>query len=363
MELNEYKCPNCGQPIKYNIYRKSFYCEFCGSDYSAENLQEYNEVIQKHSAGEISDYDFTSQTWTEEDKKNLKVFSCNSCGGEIIVDKNTGSATCPYCGSFLVNSKDFEGEVKPDKIIPFKHTKDQAVQILKKYYKTKFLLPKTFKTENQIQKIEGIYVPFWLYNATVEGDFIYSGTTTLTYRKGDYRIYETSHYHLYRTGEVNFKDLPVDCSTKIPDEYSQSIEPYDMKELIPFSTAYLAGFLADKYDVASEECKNIANSRMRKTVKKASRETTAAYDDVDEIKSFIDIKHANISYVMLPVWVLNTRYQGKLYTFMMNGQTGKIVCNMPIDKRKLVLSCLAIFAVFFILVFVFVYLKLQALEV
>lgn len=351
MELNEYKCPNCGQPIHFNIYRQCFYCEYCGSSYYAESISEYNEFVNKHVAGEISDIEYLKNTWTEEEKENLKVLVCDSCGGELIVEKDTLSEKCPYCGSYLVNSKAYEEEEKPSKIIPFKHTKEEAIQILKKYYNSKFLLPNDFKSENQIKKIEGIYIPFWLYNANVNGDFVYKAKISYSHRVGDYIETKTKHYQLYREGKMKFRNLPVDCSDKIPDEYSQSIEPYDIDELIPFNVAYFAGYLADKSDFTVEESKDVANERMKSTLRNAFMKSTSEFDNVVESNSYIDIDHAKALYIMLPIWVLNTEYKGKKYTFMMNGQTGKIVSNMPIDNKKLLGSCFAIFALFFALVF------------
>lgn len=354
MELNEYKCPNCGQPISFDIHKQCFYCDYCGSSYYAESISEYNEFINKHVAGETSDIEYLKNTWTEEEKEKLKVLVCDSCGGELIVEKDTLSERCPYCGSYLVNSKAYEEEEKPSKLIPFKHTKEEAIQILKKYYDSKFLLPKDFKTENQIRKIEGIYIPFWLYSANVNGDFVYKAQTSSSHRSGDYIETKTKHYQLYREGKMEFKNLPVDCSDKIPDEYSQSIEPYDMNELIPFNIAYFAGYLADKSDFTVEESKEVADKRMKMTLRKSFIKTTFGYENVTEIKTYIDIEHAEALYIMLPIWVLNTEYNGKKYTFMMNGQTGKIVSNMPIDYKKLLGCCFAVFVLLFVLIFVLI---------
>ena len=138
-------------------------------------------------------------------------------------------------------------------MIPFKVSKEEAIKALKEHYKGKFLLPGTFTKENHLQEIRGIYVPFWMFDGEAEGDASYHATRTRTYRSGDYDITETKHYEVYRAGKVAFEKIPVDASSKMPDDHMDSIEPYNYQDLKQFSTAYLPGFLADKFDVSVDD--------------------------------------------------------------------------------------------------------------
>ena len=122
----------------------------------------------------------------------------------------------------------FSGQLKPDFIIPFKLSKEDAVKALKNHYKGKILLPKSFTQENHVQKIQGVYVPFWMFDGEAEGDARYAATRSHTYRSGDYEITETEHYDVYRAGWIAFEKIPADASSKMPDDHMDSIEPYDL---------------------------------------------------------------------------------------------------------------------------------------
>ena len=196
----------------------------------------------------------------------MRAYSCPSCGAELICDESTAATSCPYCGNPTVVPGQFSGQLKPDFIIPFKLSKEDAVKALKNHYKGKILLPKSFTQENHVQKIQGVYVPFWMFDGEAEGDACYEATRSHTYRSGDYEITKTEHYDVYRAGFLSFEKIPADASSKMPDDHMDSIEPYDYQELKPFSTAYLPGFLADKFDVTVEQCLQRADQRCEASI-------------------------------------------------------------------------------------------------
>ena len=136
---------------------------------------------------------------------------------------------------------------------------EDAIKALKKHYLKKPLLPSTFSKANHLQEIKGVYVPFWMYDGKASGSVRFHATTVHKYTSGDYEVTEISHYDVRRAGSVSFEKIPVDASSKMPDDYMDSIEPYDYAELKPFSTAYLPGFLADKYDVSVEDSRDRAD--------------------------------------------------------------------------------------------------------
>ena len=146
------------------------------------------------------------------------------------------------------------GKLKPEYILPFKMDKNAAIAQLTKYYKGKAFLPKAFKSQNHIAEIQGVYVPFWLFDAEADARGSYDGQVSESHREGDYRVTTTQHYDVRREGTATFARVPVDGSSKMPDEHMDSIEPFDYSELKPFSTAYLPGFLADRYDEDAKTC-------------------------------------------------------------------------------------------------------------
>ena len=209
-----------------------------------------------------------------------------------------------------------------------------AIKALKKHYQGKFFLPKCFTQENHVQKIQGIYVPFWMFDGVAEGDVHYKATRSHTYETKEEKVTETNHYDVYRAGSVAFEKVPVDASSKLPDNHMDSIEPYNYKELKPFSTAYLPGFLADKFDVTVEQCRQRADQRCEGTFLSSLRSTIKHYDSCTLTECHVHLKRGQVHYALLPVWVLNTKWHGKDFLFAMNGQTGRLVGDLPINWLK-----------------------------
>ena len=218
----------------------------------------------------------------------------------------------------------------------FKLSKEDAIKTLKKHYLKKPLLPSTFSKANHLEEIKGVYVPFWMYDGEASGSAQFHATQVHTYTSGDYEITETSHYDVRRAGSIAFEKIPVDASSKMPDDYMDSIEPYDYAELRPFSTAYLPGFMADKYDVSVEDSRERADTRCAGSLLSALERTVSGYTTCNETSRDIHLKRGKVHYALLPVWIPNTRWEGKDFLFAMNGQTGKLVGNLPVSTKRVI---------------------------
>lgn len=180
-----------------------------------------------------------------------------------------------------------------------------------------------------------MYVPYWLFSGTADASITYDGKKTTSWRSGNYRNTKTDYYALKRAGEVSFQNIPADGSKKMDDTYMESLEPFDYSKLTSFQMNYLAGYIADKYDVSKEEHDSRMKERVKNTCVDKLRVDMGQYSgcSVDSIQK-MDVTYSDVDYAMLPVWILNTKYQDKLYTFMINGQTGKIAGNLPVDQEK-----------------------------
>ena len=276
------------------------------------------------------------------DAAGMKAYNCPSCGAELICDATTAATSCPYCGNPTIVPGQFAGALKPDYVIPFKLDKNAAIAALKQHYKGKYLLPKVFSDANHINEIKGVYVPFWLFNSSADADASFNATKTEAHREGDFDVVTTFHYQVHRAGSMNFDCVPVDGSTKMPNDYMDSLEPYDFRELKPFSKAYLPGYLADKFDVSSDDGAKRVEERIRATVEHVVNSDVQGYASVTPNGSNVKINRGTVHYAMLPVWLLNTKWQGKDYLFAMNGQTGKLVGDLPADQRKYRLTMLGL---------------------
>ena len=331
--LIEYKCPCCGGAIEFDSSLQKMKCPYCDTEFEMETLKNYDEELKAQKPDDLTWEKKAGSEWSAEDEDSLISYICNSCGGEILTDKTTAATHCPFCGNPVVMKEHFKGHLKPDYVIPFKLDKEAAKKGLKKHLEGKKLLPKVFKDENHIEEIKGVYVPVWLFDANANADIRYKGTKIRVWSDFNYNYTETSTYSVVRQGSLEFKSVPVDGSTKIDDDLMESIEPFNFDEAVDFQTAYLAGYIADKYDVSEEQSITRANERIKKSTEEAFAATVNGYNSLMPENSSVQLTKSEAKYALYPVWLLNTKWQDKTYTFAMNGQTGKFVGNLPMDKN------------------------------
>ena len=359
-QVTNYKCPSCTGPLHFDSKSGQMACEYCGSVFTvqeiealyerkneqAENAFNAAQAAQEAQAAQTAqagnddvqdgmdvDWDLSSagSAWGAEGE-GLRAYNCPSCGAELICDATTAATSCPYCANPTIVPGQFSGTLMPDLIVPFKLDKEAAKAALREHFKGKKLLPRAFSSENHLDEVKGVYVPFWLFDADCEADMSFSATRARTWSDRTYHYTETRYYRLYRGGSVSFANVPVDGSLKMADELMESLEPFDTSAAVRFRKAYLSGYFADRYDVSAEDSVTRANERVRQSTIDAFSRTTGGYMGVTNTGSNIRLKNARAKYALLPVWILNTSWQGKNYQFAMNGQTGKFVGDLPTDK-------------------------------
>ena len=264
----------------------------------------------------------------------MRIYVCKSCGGQIVGDENMGSTACPFCGNPVVMMGQFSGDLKPDLVIPFKLDKEAAKKAYLNHIGNRKLLPSLFTNKNHIDEIKGMYVPFWVFDTGADGRMQFMGTRMRVWADGRNQYTETQYFDVYREGHMEFKGLPVDGSSKMPNNLMESLEPFDLSEAVDFQTAYLSGYFADKYDVSAEDSIGRANERIKSSTEDAFRNTVQGYATVTPEYSSVRLHDGKTKYAFYPVWLLNTTYKDEKYTFAMNGQTGKFVGNLPTDKGK-----------------------------
>lgn len=351
IQVTNYQCPACNGPLHFEPSIGKLKCDYCDSQFevaeieakyaekdaqavkAAEVAEEKAEAEKQKATAEGWDTSGITDDWGKE-AEGLKIYNCPSCGAELICDENTAATACPYCNNPTIIPKQFSGMLKPEFVIPFKLKKEDAIAKLKEHYKGRPFLPKAFKDQNHLEEIKGVYVPFWLFDGKADGGVSFDATKVHSRRSGDYRITTTEHYDVYREGEMHFEKVPVDGATKMPDDYMDSIEPYDYNELTEFSVAYLPGYMADKYDVSAEDSMDRANTRIKNSLAGMMRDTVIGYSSVIETHENIHVEEGKISYAMLPVWLLTTKWNDEIFLFAMNGQTGKFVGKLPTDKKR-----------------------------
>ena len=332
VNVKEYKCPCCGGAIAFDVGVQKMKCPYCDTEFEMEALRSFDDDLLEDAPDDMNWDTDAGSDWTEGEANGLKVYVCHSCGGEIAGDENTAATSCPFCGNPVVMQGNLSGALRPDFVIPFKLDKKAAKEGFKKHLSGKRLLPKLFSDEAHIDEIKGVYVPFWLFDADADARIRYRGTRVHIWSDRNYDYTATDHYSIVRSGSISFDRVPVDGSSKMADDLMESIEPYRFEEAVDFQTAYLAGFFADKYDVSADESVERANVRIKRSTESAFAGTVQGYASVVPESGSIHLKGGKTRYALYPVWVLNTTWQGKNYIFAMNGQTGKFVGDLPVDK-------------------------------
>lgn len=329
----EYKCPSCGGAIAFDSKIQKMKCPYCDLEMEMDSFQSMDEHLEElHPTNSSTSTENSAEEWQEDDDQ-MNVFVCKSCGGELIADENTAATACPYCDNPVVLKERLMGDLKPELVIPFKLDKKAAKEALNRHVQGKRLLPKVFKDQNHIDEIKGIYVPFWLFDITADANLKYNAESIRVWSDSQYNYREISYYSVVREGQLNFTHLPVDGSKKISNTLMESIEPFDFSEAVDFQTACLAGYLADRYDVSAEESIDSVEDRAKTSTARVFENTVKGYDTLRIEDSSIQLyRNSEAMYVLYPVWFLNTTWNKKRYTFAMNGQTGKFVGDLPLDK-------------------------------
>jgi len=335
MQIKEYKCPNCGGAVKFDSSLQKMKCPYCDAEFETAAIEEYQKELATPAKDNI---DWSSESavraWEDSEVNNLAMGSCPSCGAELLGDKNTVAMVCPCCGNAQIVSRRLSGLLKPNYVIPFKLEKKAAVEALKNFYQGKRLLPDFFREDNHVNSIQGIYVPFWLFDAKAQANIRYRATRTMGWSDTNYVYTKTDHYSVIRDGNLTFAKVPVDGSEKMDDAYMDAIEPFDYSTIKDFETAFLAGYAAEKYDVDAEKSKERAGKRIKATIEKEFARSVSGYASVRTESSSVNVENGSVSYALFPVWILNTMYKKVNYQFMMNGQSGRLVGRLPIDPAK-----------------------------
>ncbi|HBB43208.1 MAG TPA: hypothetical protein DCZ74_06795 [Treponema sp.] len=352
-----YQCLACGGGLQFNPTTGKLICEYCDSTFTIEEIEKAYGTQQSSakpetaenqtedsSSADADSFDGAEPKWDTEnlssdwgaDAANMKEYNCPSCGATIICDATTAATSCPYCDNPTVIETQFSGSLRPDYVIPFKLKKQEAINSLKEFYRDKKLLPKEFAEENHLQEIKGVYVPFWFFNGKAHGRAVFETTTSSSHISQNTETTTVRHFECVREADIEFDKVPVDASEKMPDDMMDSLEPFDYSEMKDFSTAYLPGYLADKYDVSVDKCFERANKRCAETCLKTLRRSVGGYDTCRLLSKNITLEKGVVNYGLLPVYLLYTKWSDQRFLFAVNGQTGKVVGNLPVSKKKAV---------------------------
>lgn len=332
-QVLEYKCPCCGAGLLFGEEQQKMTCEYCDNTFDLDSVRAFNDASTEYSDAFIMK-DVNSEQWSEDEQESLNCFRCPTCGGEIVTEEHMTATFCPFCDNPAILPGRLSGGLKPDAIVPFSTGIEDAKKAFHDLCKGKPLLPKGYADENRLEKITGIYVPFWLYDCEGMQDTNYRATRIHRWSDFNYIYTRTDHFLLRRAASANFQHIPMDGSSKFSDTIMESIEPFDYNKMVPFDTAYLSGYFADKYDVDSTEGHPRIKERVGNTIDQLIAPSLVGYNTTIPSGKRLEIRDCSAKYVLLPVWFLHTRYKDRSYVFAMNGQSGKMTGTFPICPKR-----------------------------
>ena len=365
-------CPSCGGRLEWSPSAGKIVCPYCGSEFAPDYFEKQEQQLaqeleqQQYQKGEeaaAQGYESVQEATDEsaQDAGDLMVYQCSSCGAQIITDKTTVATNCAFCGSPVVLTEQLDTAFRPKWILPFRVDKAKVEEIYWGYVKSRPFTPAQFRSRSQIEKIKSVYLPFWLYDMDMQGSLSARGEQQLT--SSDKHFVYTTHqiYDLQRAGTLTLTKIPVDASSRSPDDAMDSIEPFDLNELQPFRTGYMAGFMAERYDQSETECYERAMNRATNTMRGILHQSIGGFtsvqilsEDISELRrgsggraenQTESVSGVRADYALLPVYMLFTKYNGKEYLFAVNGQTGKAVGDVPASGSRAALFFLICFLI------------------
>ena len=334
------KCPHCGAEVQYKPELKKVHCEYCGSNFNAsELLREY----KKAKANKIEEEDIDDKS----PKLTGVAYSCTQCGATLLSFDETAVTFCSYCGSQNIIEEKMPKKKAPDYIIPFVKTKEQCIHNYKRKIASFLFCPSFMKKGFTVQKFRGIYMPYGIYPLYYNDDCVNHGQK-YSHRSGDYVYYDD--YDLHADVEATYDGITFDLLSKFYDEYSHAI-PFNFKKAEEFNPNYLPGFYADAGDVDigtySTEAIKIGTDDSVNYLKK---KWTYRFYSCHYPKVNFHVGEKKYGY--FPVYFLSIRDKNdkNIYYAIINGQTGKVAADLPIDYIKyIIVSILLAIPIFFLL--------------
>lgn len=334
-----YECPNCAGNLKFDIVRQQLYCEYCGT--LVDPYHFYREKDAEETV--ISFADMGNGQGKKTAEYEVTVFTCPQCGGQIVSEDTTAATFCSFCGSSTILDSRISRERRPGYIIPFCKTKEDCRESYAKMMRRAVFAPKELKDERLIEKFRGIYMPYWVYSFEKKGNIAFSGRRSR--RKGDYVF--TNHYQLDCVIEEEYSGLAYDASASFSDNLSGAIAPFDLKQKKRFVPSFLSGFYADTNDVNQYvyrwEAEDIAVSDSSRQLIRDSvcrRYHAGEGSDRNVLRNALRPAKAEAELAMLPVWFLAYRNGDRVSYAVVNGQTGKVAADLPVDRKKYLLGSL-----------------------
>jgi DNA-directed RNA polymerase subunit M/transcription elongation factor TFIIS len=356
-DMKDVICPNCGASLSYKPGTTSLVCEHCGS--SVEIKIEGSSALDAQKENDLAAA--LAGNWqAAQSEGKAYVVKCPACGAETALEKNMFSAACAFCGSPLTVVPDERAIANPQAVLPFKLEKQAASVDFNKWLQSLWFAPNDLKKTAASDRFNGIYLPFWTFDAQTES--AYQGQRGDHYTETVRRIVngreETQRVVKTRwssvAGQVRraFDDILVTASQALPEKYLRALEPWDLANLAPYDNRYLSGFRAEVSQVNIKDGFEAAKRVMTVTIQQDIRGDIGG--DEQRITALqTNFSNTSYKYVLLPVWLSVYRYGDKVFRFVVNARTGEVHGERPYSAIKIALAVLVVLIILAVLIYFF----------
>jgi hypothetical protein len=328
--------------LTFNPSDQKFHCDYCLSIFTVEDIEKFeaNEGVQ------TIDGQTSTASIEEANTGDMDLFLCPSCGAQIVTDHTTAATYCYFCHNPVVLSGRLTGEFLPNKVLPFTIDREKAVTDFLAWTQKKRFIPKDFFNKEQIEKMTGVYFPYWVVDAETAGNLTGKGTSLRVWIVGDLEYTETKIYQIFRKGTAKIQHLTKNALKKnIQQKMVEGVQPFPIDQAVDFHTEYLSGFQAEKRDIEIKDISDQIEHELGEYTEDLLRDTVSGYTTFTASSHSVDVEKQDNHYMLLPVWLVT--YQDaskKTYYYAMNGQTGKVSGILPISNKRLGLFSGGIFA-------------------
>lgn len=332
-----YRCPQCGAGLLFTPEKQKFCCEFCKAEFTESELNATETARAAEEAASAAAEAAAAESGVPDEEfcESMSEYHCDSCGAQLLTDGSIAATECPYCHSPVILAGRLAGQMRPHKVIPFRFDHKAAVEKFFAFAARKKFAPRDFADPARVEKICGIYYPFWVTDADTSARMTARATRVRTWRAGDYRYTETSNFHVVRAGEIHFEDIVTPAIKEEDRAMLDGILPYPSDSLQDFSMPYLSGFVAKKRNIEQEAVRGAVKERMMQYSARLLRDTIKGYATVKPNAPRLLTRVMHWDYTLMPIWILTYQFRGKTYTYAMNGYTGKVYGEVPASRGKL----------------------------
>ncbi len=338
---HRFPCDTCGSDLRFDPGDHRLVCDHCGNIEPIEGTQ--------HTAGGIKELDFrdaVENRLAAEEMEETRVITCPNCGASTEFDADTHAAECPFCATPVVTDTGTHRHIKPRGLLPFGLDEGSARKALTDWLGSLWFAPNGLtEYARKGRKMNGIYVPYWTFDADTKsryrgqrGTHYYETKTVVRDgKRKNVRVRKTRWRGVSGRVARFFDDVLVLASRSLPKKYTDGLEPWDLSALEPYKPEYLAGFRAEGYQVELTDGFTEARAYMDRMILRDVKYDIGGDDqrvsDVDTAISDVTFKH-----ILLPVWLAAYKYRGRTYRFVVNGRTGRVQGERPYSAWKIAIA-------------------------